>query len=72
MSVIRKTIPFVLLAALVLSGCAGSAPERTLAVTGTGSVKLAPDLAVVTTDFERDFAQRGVLTQGTAYRLKTK
>ena len=48
MSVIRKTIPFVLLAALVLSGCAGSAPERSLAVTGTGSVKLAPDLAVVT------------------------
>jgi uncharacterized protein YggE len=50
MPVIRKSLPFFLLAALVFGGCSalGSAPERTLSVTGTGSVRQPPDLAIVT------------------------
>ena len=36
------------------------------------AVATPPELTAITTDFERDFLQRGVLTQGTAYRLRTQ
>jgi uncharacterized protein YggE len=64
MPVIRKTMPFVLLAALALASCAGAssasgASGRTLTVTGTGSVKQAPDLAIVTLGVQTQDADVG-------------
>lgn len=54
----RKALPILLLAGLVLGACAGTAPQpgqRTIIVTGTGTTRVSPDIAVVSL---------GVQTQG--------
>lgn len=46
----RKALPILLSAALLLGACAGAAPQaeqRTINVTGTGTVHVEPDIAVV-------------------------
>ena len=54
----RKALPILLLAGLMLGACAGIAPQpeqRTIIVTGTGTTRVSPDIAVVSL---------GVQTQG--------
>src|SRR5512137_335596 len=46
----RRIIPILALAGLVLGACAGTGSKgqpRTLSVTGTGSVHVEPDIAIV-------------------------
>ena len=46
----RKALPILLSAALLLGACAGAVPQaeqRTINVTGTGTVHVEPDIAVV-------------------------
>lgn len=54
----RRVLPMLLLAGLVLGACAGTgtqAEQRTITVAGTGTTRVSPDIAVVTL---------GVQTQG--------
>src|SRR4030042_439448 len=46
----RKALPILLLAGLVLGACTGTGPQpeqRTIIVTGTGTTRVTPDIAVV-------------------------
>jgi uncharacterized protein YggE len=55
---VRKVLPLVLVAAAVVSGCAGTGGQsqtHAIYVTGTGTAKLAPDIVLITL---------GVQTQG--------
>jgi len=54
----RKVLPILVLAGLVLGGCAGTATQtepRTIVVTGAGTTRVDPDIAIVSL---------GVQTQG--------
>jgi uncharacterized protein YggE len=52
---LRRTVPILLLAGLMLGACAGTgsqAQRRTLSVTGTGTVHVEPDIAIVSLGVE--------------------
>jgi len=62
----RKALPILLLAGLVLGACAGAAPQtgqRTIIVTGTGTTRVSPDIAVVSLGVQTQGADIGAAVQ---------
>jgi hypothetical protein len=62
----RKALPILLLAGLVLGACAGTAPQpgqRTIIVTGTGTTRVSPDIAVVSLGVQTQGADVGAAVQ---------
>jgi uncharacterized protein YggE len=62
----RKALPILLLAGLVLGACAGTAPQpaqRTIIVTGTGTTRVSPDIAVVSLGVQTQGANVGAAVQ---------
>ncbi len=62
----RKALPILLLAGLVLGACTGTTlqPEqRTITVTGTGTTRVSPDIAVVNLGVQTQGADVGAAVQ---------
>ena len=62
----RKALPILLLAGLVLGACVGTTPQpeqRTITVTGTGTTRVSPDIAVVSLGVQTQGADVGAAVQ---------
>jgi uncharacterized protein len=69
----RKALPILLLAGLVLGACTGTGPQpeqRTMIVTGTGTTRVTPDIAVVSLGVQTQGADVGAAVQENSRRAR--
>lgn len=69
----RRALPLILAAALLLGACAGSAPQaqpRTLSVNGSGTVHVEPDIALISLGVQTLGPDVGVAVQENNRRAK--